>query len=362
LAASLGAALGVTVEVVNLDAQTSTSVVDATLGSASKGFAGFDATAKNVVTSSFENAQTGLSTVGGIGVGVGVLNINTQTTTAVDAAKAYADNINITADETRNVQTVLAGVEAGLGAVGVNLMYTSIGGQLANVYSYDYGDSKTQKEYYTTNTENSGLALAANVQGLANDALATTKADVHKLESDGMIASGSSDNAILQSVNKGSGAGKVETKLTGGSELHAAQNLAVQATTTNQVTGGVYQGAVGGVTVGVMANRIDVQENQQVVLDNATLIANQVHIDADVLGYVNNTMGMGVVGAIGYSDVVAEVQHSGTNSVNIAGSSVSATGQSSTASGDLLQINASNSLAIDNQAVAVGAEFLCLGR
>ncbi|MGM9569903.1 MAG: hypothetical protein ACI3XC_07470, partial [Phascolarctobacterium sp.] len=34
----------------------------------------------------------------------------------------------------------------------------------------------------------------------------------------------------------------------------------------------------------------------------------------------------------------------------------------STTSGDLLQINASNSMTIDNQAVAVGAEFLCLGR
>lgn len=362
LAVSLGAALGVTVEVVNLDAQTSTNVIGSELGTASRGFAGFDATATNVVASSFENAETAISTAVGIGVGVGVLNINTQTTTVVDNAKAYADNINIAADETRNVQTALAGVNAGAGNVGVNLMYTNIGGQLQDVYSYDYGDGKTQKEYCTTKTDDSGLALSANVQGLANDALATTKADVHKLESNGLVASGSSGNAILQAVNKGSGAGKVETRITGGSELHAAQSLAVEAQTTNNVTGGVYQGAVAAVNVGVMANRIDVQENQQVVLDNSTLIANKVNVDADVLGYVNSTMGMGVVGAVGYSDVVAEVQHSGTNSINITGSSISATGQGSTASGDPLQINASNSMAIDNQAVVVGAESLKLGR
>ncbi|MGM9583772.1 MAG: beta strand repeat-containing protein, partial [Phascolarctobacterium sp.] len=375
LAASLGAALGITVEVVNIDAQTSTSVVESTLGTVSRGFAGFDATATNEVTSSFENVQDAISTVAGIGVGVGVLNINTQTTTALDNAKAYADNINVTANETRNVNTVLAGVNTGVGTVGVNLMYTNIGGQLANVYAYDCGTSTSkdkegnvivvdnmQKNYYTTNPTGGTLPLSANVQGLTNDALATTKADVTKLESDGFVASGSSTNEILQSVNKGSGAGKVETKITGGSELHAAQNLNINATTTNNVNSGVYQGTVGAVTVGVMANRIDVQENQQVVLDNATLIANKVNIEADVVGSVESVMGMGVVGGVGYSDVVAEVQHSGSNIVNVAGSSVTATEQNSTANGDQLQIQASNSMTIDNQAVAVGVEGLNLGR
>ncbi|MGM9519096.1 MAG: beta strand repeat-containing protein, partial [Phascolarctobacterium sp.] len=362
LAASLGAAVGVAVEVVNLDAQVGTLVSTSTLGSNSAAFAEFDAQANNNLTNTFQNVTDATSTIGALTVGVGVLNINSQTTTNVDNTKAYADDVQILAEEIRNVNTVLAGATIGAVAVGVNLMYTNIGGQLANVYSYDYGDGGTQKAYYTTNPENGSLPLAADVQGLTNDALATTKADVTKVESDGLVTSGSSDKDILQTVNKGSGTGKVETKITGGSELHAAQNLAVQATTVNRVTGGVYQGSVDVVNVGVMANRIDVQENQQVVLDNATLIAEQVHVDADVLGYVNNTMGMGVVGAVGYSDVVAEVQHSGTNSVNIAGSTISATGQSSTAGDDQLQINASNSMTMDNQAVAVGAESLCLGR
>ena len=375
VAASLGASIGVAVEVVNLEAQSSASVGNANVGTENNGFAAFNVTANNELTSSFQNVTDAVSTLGGIGVGVGVLNVNGITTASVDNARAYADNIQVSAAEARNVNTVLAGVNVGALAVGVNLMYTNIGGQLADAYTYDYGTSTSknsegatvivdniQKDYYTTKPEGGSLPVVADVQGLANAALKTAKTDVSKLESNQFLASGSSDSSVLASMNKGSDTAKVETKITGGSELHAAQNLNVGATSTNTVNGGVYQGSVNVVSVGVMANRIDVQEKQRVDVSGSSLKANKVHISSNITGAVHNTIGMGVAGALGYSDVVAEVNHSGSNTINVSGSAITATEQASSASEDALQINAGNSMVIDNKAVPVSAQVVSTGR
>ena len=176
------------------------------------------------------------------------------------------------------------------------------------------------------------------------------------------MASGSKDKDILQAINKGSGTSKVEAKVTGGSELYAAQNLDVKARATNNVTGGVYQGTVSVGNVGVSANHIDVQEHQLVDVSSSTLSGNKVAISSDVLGSVSSTMGMGAAGAIGYSDVVSDINHSGSNSINVRGSKITATEQASSASEDALQINAGNSMVIDNKAVPVSAQVVSMGR
>ena len=137
LAASLGAAVGVAVEVVNIDAQVGTIVSNSTLGSNNTGFASFAAKANNNLINTFQNVTDAASTVGALAVGVGVLNINSQTTTTVDNSDAYADNVQVLAEEIRNVNTVLAGATIGAGAIGVNLMYTNIGGQLQDAYTYN---------------------------------------------------------------------------------------------------------------------------------------------------------------------------------------------------------------------------------
>ena len=109
----------------------------------------------------------------------------------MDNSDAYADNVQVQAEETRNVNTVLAGATIGAGAIGVNLMYTNIGGQLQDAYTYNCGTSAStdeagtttkvdnlQKTYYTTNPEGGELPLSADVQELTNQALAVTEVDV----------------------------------------------------------------------------------------------------------------------------------------------------------------------------------------
>ena len=85
---------------------------------------------------------------------MGVANINTQTTATVDGSKLYADNIKVTADERRTADAQLVGAAIGGLAVGVNLMYTNLGGELQDAYTYDvWNENKQSYDTYTTYTQ-----------------------------------------------------------------------------------------------------------------------------------------------------------------------------------------------------------------
>lgn len=137
VALSLGAALGTGVEVVNLEAQTAALVKNSQLGDSKNAFHNIDITADNEVSNKFTNVVDSTASLAGVAVGVGVANINTQTTATVDGSKLYADNIKVTADERRTADAQLVGAAIGGLAVGVNLMYTNLGGELQDAYTYD---------------------------------------------------------------------------------------------------------------------------------------------------------------------------------------------------------------------------------
>lgn len=152
VALSLGAALGTGVEVVNLEAQTAALVKNSQLGDSKNAFHNIDITADNEVSNKFTNVVDSTASLAGVAVGVGVANINTQTTATVDGSKLYADNIKVTADERRTADAQLVGAAIGGLAVGVNLMYTNLGGELQDAYTYDvWNENKQSYDTYTTN-------------------------------------------------------------------------------------------------------------------------------------------------------------------------------------------------------------------
>ena len=128
VAVALGGAVGASVLNVNADSQVGAKVTDAKLGAA-KAFNTVNVMAENDVANDYTNMQ-GTAGLVGISVAAGNVNVNTKTSATVQDSEIHADNVAVTAAETRKLDAILAGATLGLGAVGVNSMSTTINGDV----------------------------------------------------------------------------------------------------------------------------------------------------------------------------------------------------------------------------------------
>ena len=348
VALSLGAAIGTSVEVVNLEAQTAALVANTQLGDSKNAFRNIDVTADNEVSNKFTNVVDSTASLAGVAVGVGVANINTQTTATVDGSKLYADNIKVTADERRTADAQLVGAAIGGLAVGVNLMYTNLGGELQDAYTYEvWNENKQSYDTYTTYTQaTDGVdkQYVTDIQGIAGDGLKSTNAALKALPA----------NSVAEvKLNKGSAAGKVGVNIKG-STLEAGQAVQAAAHGTNNVNSDIRQAAVAGASVAVAGNRTRFREEQSVQLDNSVIKGSSVDISSLTDGDIKHYMGQGSFGLEAYSDTVSYIKHSGANKLQINGSTITAT--------DKTTLGANNKVQLENKGLAVNIEGVSAGR
>lgn len=348
VALSLGAAIGTSVEVVNLEAQTAALVANTQLGDSKNAFRNIDVTADNEVSNKFTNVVDSTASLAGVAVGVGVANINTQTTATVDGSKLYADNIKVTADERRTADAQLVGAAIGGLAVGVNLMYTNLGGELQDAYTYDvWNENKQSYDTYTTYTQaTDGVdkQYVTDIQGIAGEGLTGTNAALKALPA----------NSVAEvKLNKGSAAGKVGVNIKG-STLEAGQAVQAAAHGTNNVNSDIRQAAVAGASVAVAGNRTRFREEQSVQLDNSIIKGSSVDISSLTDGNIKHYMGQGSFGLEAYSDTVSYITHSGANKLQINGSTITAT--------DKATLGANNKVQLENKGLAVNIEGVSAGR
>ena len=348
VALSLGAAIGTSVEVVNLEAQTAALVANTQLGDSKNAFRNIDVTADNEVSNKFTNVVDSTASLAGVAVGVGVANINTQTTATVDGSKLYADNIKVTADERRTADAQLVGAAIGGLAVGVNLMYTNLGGELQDAYTYEvWNENKQSYDTYTTYTQaTDGVdkQYVTDIQGIAGDGLTGTNAALKALPA----------NSVAEvKLNKGSAAGKVGVNIKG-STLEAGQAVQAAAHGTNNVNSDIRQAAVAGASVAVAGNRTRFREEQSVQLADAIIKSQSVDISSLTDGNIKHYMGQGGFSMEAYSDTVSYIKHSGTNKLQINGSTITAT--------DKTTLGAQNKVQLDNKALAVNIGGVSAGR
>ena len=348
VALSLGAAIGTSVEVVNLEAQTAALVANTQLGDSKNAFRNIDVTADNEVSNKFTNVVDSTASLAGVAVGVGVANINTQTTATVDGSKLYADDIKVTADERRTADAQLVGAAIGGLAVGVNLMYTNLGGELQDAYTYEvWNENKQSYDTYTTYTQaTDGVdkQYVTDIQGIAGEGLTGTNAALKALPA----------NSVAEvKLNKGSAAGKVGVNIKG-STLEAGQAVQAAAHGTNNVNSDIRQAAVAGASVAVAGNRTRFREEQSVKLDDAIIKGQSVDISSLTDGNIKHYMGQGGFSMEAYSDTVSYIKHSGANKLQINGSTITAT--------DKTTLGAQNKVQLDNKGLAVNIEGVSAGR
>ena len=348
VALSLGAAIGTSVEVVNLEAQTAALVAHTQLGDSKNAFRNIDVTADNEVSNKFTNVVDSTASLAGVAVGVGVANINTQTTATVDGSKLYADNIKVTADERRTADAQLVGAAIGGLAVGVNLMYTNLGGELQDAYTYEvWNENKQSYDTYTTYTQaTDGVdkQYVTDIQGIAGEGLTGTNAALKALPA----------NSVAEvKLNKGSAAGKVGVNIKG-STLEAGQAVQAAAYGTNNVNSDIRQAAVAGASVAVAGNRTRFREEQSVQLDNSVIKGSSVDISSLTDGDIKHYMGQGGFSMEAYSDTVSYIKHSGANKLQINGSTITAT--------DKTTLGAQNKVQLDNKGLAVNIGGVSAGR
>ena len=348
VALSIGAAIGTSVEVVNLEAQTAALVANTQLGDSKNAFRNIDVTADNEVSNKFTNVVDSTASLAGVAVGVGVANINTQTTATVDGSKLYADNIKVTADERRTADAQLVGAAIGGLAVGVNLMYTNLGGELQDAYTYEvWNENKQSYDTYTTYTQaTDGVdkQYVTDIQGIAGEGLTGTNAALKELPA----------NSVAEvKLNKGSAAGKVGVNIKG-STLEAGQAVQAAAHGTNNVNSDIRQAAVAGASVAVAGNRTRFREEQSVQLADAIIRGQSVDISSLTDGNIKHYMGQGGFSMEAYSDTVSYIKHSGTNKLQINGSTITAT--------DKTTLGAQNKVQLDNKALAVNIGGVSAGR
>lgn len=348
VALSIGAAIGTSVEVVNLEAQTAALVANTQLGDSKNAFRNIDVTADNEVSNKFTNVVDSTASLAGVAVGVGVANINTQTTATVDGSKLYADNIKVTADERRTADAQLVGAAIGGLAVGVNLMYTNLGGELQDAYTYEvWNENKQSYDTYTTYTQaTDGVdkQYVTDIQGIAGEGLTGTNAALKALPA----------NSVAEvKLNKGSAAGKVGVNIKG-STLEAGQAVQATAHGTNNVNSDIRQAAVAGASVAVAGNRTRFREEQSVQLDNSVIKGSSVDISSLTDGDIKHYMGQGSFGLEAYSDTVSYITHSGANKLQINGSTITAT--------DKTTLGANNKVQLENKGLAVNIEGVSAGR
>ncbi|WP_293735919.1 leukotoxin LktA family filamentous adhesin [uncultured Phascolarctobacterium sp.] len=348
VALSIGAAIGTSVEVVNLEAQTAALVANTQLGDSKNAFRNIDVTADNEVSNKFTNVVDSIASLAGVAVGVGVANINTQTTATVDGSKLYADNIKVTADERRTADAQLVGAAIGGLAVGVNLMYTNLGGELQDAYTYEvWNENKQSYDTYTTYTQaTDGVdkQYVTDIQGIAGEGLTGTNAALKALPA----------NSVAEvNLNKGSAAGRVGVNIKG-STLEAGKAVQAAAHGTNNVNSDIRQAAVAGASVAVAGNRTRFREEQSVQLAEAIIKGQSVDISSLTDGDIKHYMGQGGFSMEAYSDTVSYIKHSGANKLQINGSTITAT--------DKTTLGAQNKVQLDNKGLVVNIGGVSAGR
>ena len=210
----------------------------------------------------------------GVGVGVSINTIDSQVQAKVENSQLYANgNIDVTAEETRNVDQLAVNAGVGGAAAGFNVMVTNVGKEVSNAYGTDGMEDADVEQAYEEAQEaiNGGKLTSEYTLGALSD---TETTDVSGSKDD----TGKTNTAAPGKGGKQESIVKVDID---GAALNAGGNLNVTADeTTNVKMSGVNAqlGVVGSGagTVGVL----NVHRNSGVEITSAMLDAADVDIKA----------------------------------------------------------------------------------
>lgn len=252
----------------------------------------------------------------GFGGGVAVNTVDSQVTTTVTNAQLNAANdINVTAQETRKVNQMTVNAGAGLVAGGANVMITNVGSAVADSYG-----SGLQTDNDGQVQDNSGINTAT-IFDKANEAV-----EGNKLK-DGDTYGVQVNNVPDVKATKGTdGASVVEVNINE-STLNAGNKVTAEAVADTNVTMNTVQASGAAVisatgTVGIL----DVNRNSVVNINNTTINAKDLAVSTTQKGTSNLSIYQGNVGGAGsIGAAYGSAASSGVNNINVSDSDFTVT-------------------------------------
>lgn len=249
----------------------------------------------------------------GFGGGVAVNTVDSQVTTTVTNAQLNAANdINVTAQETRTVNQMAVNAGAGLVAGGANVMITNVGSAVADSYG-----SGLQTDNDGQVQDNSGINTAT-IFDKANEAV-----EGNKLK-DGDTYGVQVNNVPDVKATKGTdGASVVEVNINE-STLNAGNKVTAEAVADTNVTMNTVQASGAAVisatgTVGIL----DVNRNSVVNINNTTINAKDLAVSTTQKGTSNLSIYQGNVGGAGsIGAAYGSASSTGVNNISVSGSTL----------------------------------------
>lgn len=249
----------------------------------------------------------------GFGGGVAVNTVDSQVTTTVTNAQLNAANdINVTAQETRKVNQMTVNAGAGLVAGGANVMITNVGSAVADSYG-----SGLQTDNDGQVQDNSGINTAT-IFDKANEAV-----EGNKLK-DGDTYGVQVNNVPDVKATKGTdGASVVEVNINE-STLNAGNKVTAEAVADTNVTMNTVQASGAAVisatgTVGIL----DVNRNSVVNINNTTINAKDLAVSTTQKGTSNLSIYQGNVGGAGsIGAAYGSASSTGVNNISVSGSTL----------------------------------------
>lgn len=355
-AIAIGGAAAGSVGVNNFNNTVKTSVANSSIKNADT----ITADANNNLTTNFVTVSAAGGLVGG-SLGVGVNTIDTSVVTEVDNSTMSANNVTVTADETRDITQTAANAAVGGVALGANVLVTNIGSAVQGTYTTSNNDS-------SNDDRSNDYSIAVDGTNGNNKHYAMADAD-EAIGEQNSINSGAYNQFVKQYQSEGSSAvtgldaagrgGNAEAKgvqviIDNNSNINASNKADIKANTTTNTNI-----TAGGATVGAVAatgtfSILDVQRNSGVAVKNSSISANEIAIASKQAGTANMNIYQGTGGMVGLNVAVGIAKLNGANKVELDGATLKNADKIEVKAEDESQVNA-NALGVAVGAVTLGS-------
>ena len=280
----------------NLNSKVVTDLANASIISKSGSIHG---TANNTFNiEAYMGSQAG----GAVGVGAGV-TVNTIDSTVQmnvsDSELQAAQNVALTADETRNIQQTATNVAAGGAAIGANIAITTVGKKITDSDVLAEIDRANNALVNEDTQENNASALLNG----AGDALKTA---------------GIEESSVTPSIGAEYGGGK-DSQITVNISNSNVTGSAIKAEAAEHDVIGMTlgSGSAGGVAINAGVGILDVNRNVGVHITGGRMTANAIDVNTNITGEANLEVYQGSAGVVSGNAAVGQVSTSGSSTISI---------------------------------------------
>ena len=280
----------------NLNSKVVTDLANASIISKSGSIHG---TANNTFNiEAYMGSQAG----GAVGVGAGV-TVNTIDSTVQmnvsDSELQAAQNVALTADETRNIQQTATNVAAGGAAIGANIAITTVGKKITDSDVLAEIDRANNALVNEDTQENNASALLNG----AGDALKTA---------------GIEESSVTPSIGAEYGGGK-NSQITVNISNSNVTGSAIKAEAAEHDVIGMTlgSGSAGGVAINAGVGILDVNRNVGVHITGGRMTANAIDVNTNITGEANLEVYQGSAGVVSGNAAVGQVSTSGSSTISI---------------------------------------------